>query len=456
MTNIGYFIDPSATPLDKINFASLKANGITEVYIRAKNSDYQNLKSYLPLIISAGLKPFVHIWQGLHSEKNPKFLHTKELATDGWHICLDIENYDMKDYLPEIKDHRQNSIGKTFIICTKPTQWDGEQRWDLLAPLCDYIMPMLYVNDYGKSLSQLSSYMEIINNEFPNKIYPALETYESDKNVVPKTNNRLQSEIKACGNVKGIALFRYGLSNYKGVEKVTVVERLVDQINVRIPQKNFLLMDSLVSKYPKLQRVHINGKAGDYVSRNYFLNNLRVRWINYRNANNGKRPSGIWTIKAPVVTPTPQTQPVGKSAFHLLVEDHVGFKYDTWEQFFAGMGGKGYLYYNNDVYPQGQALDRLKANSGLNCSDISQIGYAVGRDLGLEMHYGHIKCKEGGHIVLIKGPLKNAVSEGRIWDLAKKISKSSPFVAGANDYWCKDTGTFISFDDGWLMQDDGI
>lgn len=144
-----------------------------------------------------------------------------------------------------------------------------------------------------------------------------------------------------------------------------------------------------------------------------------------------------------------------KSAFHQLVEEHVGFKYTTWEQFFAGMGGKGYKYYNNDVYPQGQALDRLKANSGLNCSDISQIGYAVGGDLGLEMHYGHIKCKEGGHIVLIKGPLKNAVKEGRVWDLAKKISKTSPFVAGANDYWCKDTGKFVSFDDPWLISDDG-
>jgi len=151
-----------------------------------------------------------------------------------------------------------------------------------------------------------------------------------------------------------------------------------------------------------------------------------------------------------------ETTSTTKTKFHQTVEEHVGFKYDTWEQFFAGMGGKGYKYYDNDVYPQGQALDRLKNNSGLNCSDISQIGVAVLKDLGQEAHYGHIKCKEGGHIVIIKGPIKNAVKEGRVWDLAKKISKTSPFVAGANDYWCKDTGTFVSYDDSWLLSDDGV
>lgn len=150
-----------------------------------------------------------------------------------------------------------------------------------------------------------------------------------------------------------------------------------------------------------------------------------------------------------------QDKPSNKSVFHLMVEDHVGFKYNTWTEFFNGMSSKGYAYYNNDIYPQSQALDRLKANSGLNCADVSQIGYAVAKDLNLEVHYGHLKCQQGGHIVLILGSIKN----GTIYDLAKKISTTSgPTSPG--DYWCKSTGYFVSYDDPWLtggpQGDDGI
>ena len=38
MTAIGYFISPDITPLARIDFASLKAKGISEVYIRARNT----------------------------------------------------------------------------------------------------------------------------------------------------------------------------------------------------------------------------------------------------------------------------------------------------------------------------------------------------------------------------------------------------------------------------------
>jgi hypothetical protein len=153
-----------------------------------------------------------------------------------------------------------------------------------------------------------------------------------------------------------------------------------------------------------------------------------------------QQDTGSWPERIYFLKPTSS-----KSVFHLMVEDHVGFKYNTFDEFFNGMGSKGYVYYNNDVYPQGQALDRLKANSGLNCADYSQIIYAVGKDLGFEMHYGHLKCIHGGHIVVIKGPIKGGV----VYDLAKKASKNSGFTI-PGDYWCKDTGHFVSYDDPWL------
>ncbi|UTB32029.1 MAG: peptidoglycan-binding protein [Methanobacterium sp. ERen5] len=154
--------------------------------------------------------------------------------------------------------------------------------------------------------------------------------------------------------------------------------------------------------------------------------------------------------------PKPIPKPRGKTPFHLVVEQHVRFTYNTFDEFFNGLGGKGYLWYNNDVYPQGEALDRLLKGLGLNCADIAQILNAVGEDLDKEMHYGHLKCQQGGHIVSIKGPIKNAKAENRIYDGAKKIDKNSGFTS-PGDYWCKTTGYFISYDDPWLTGvDDGV
>ena len=203
--NIGYFINPDSTPLANIDFNKLKSDGITEVYIHANNADYLNLKPYYSKIVNSGLRPFCWVWQG--------FTHAKEVTAMGYNTVMDLETYKMADFISEVKQLRQDTKGKTLILCTKADGWDGNQRWDLLAPLVDAIMPMCYLGDYEKSTSDLASYIKKYNTLYPNKIYPALETYMSDKTVKPKANSALQVEIKACGNVKGIGLFRYGLSN---------------------------------------------------------------------------------------------------------------------------------------------------------------------------------------------------------------------------------------------------
>ena len=134
----------------------------------------------------------------------------------GFHTILDLETYQMADYISEVKQFRRDTQGKTFIICTKPDEWDGSQRWDLLAPLCDYLMPMMYLGDYNKSTAQLAATTQRYNTKYPGKLYPALETYISDQKPTPKSNTALQAEISAIKPyVKGIALFRHGLSNYQ-------------------------------------------------------------------------------------------------------------------------------------------------------------------------------------------------------------------------------------------------
>jgi hypothetical protein len=201
---LGYFVDPVNTP--NIDYVSMKKSGITEVYYRVFNSNYTTHDTTLAKIKAAGLKPYIWVWQG--------FLYTKYMADHGWNICMDMEKYDMPNYYSEIKQVRADSKGKTFILCTKAQDWDGDQKWSVIKDYCDYLMPMLYLGDYGKSVAQLGSYMKLYNTKYPGKIYPVLETYVSDATPVPKVKSLLAAEIAACKPYcKGIGLFRYGLSN---------------------------------------------------------------------------------------------------------------------------------------------------------------------------------------------------------------------------------------------------
>lgn len=268
--NIGIFIEPANTPLAQVDFKKVKSDGLSEVYVRAKNADYTNLKAYYSKIVSAGLKPYAWIWQG--------FSHAKELSAMGFNIVMDLETYNMADFIPEVKQLRQDTNGKTLILCTKADGWDGDQRWDLLAPLCDFIMPMLYLGDYKKSTAQLGSYVKSYNTDYPGKIYPALETYMSDATVKPKANGVLQVEINACKGVKGIGLFRYGLSNYKRepIITTTCVFTILTKGNKGIEQTKILqhslelkedgiygtVTETAVKTYQKKKGLVIDGIAG--------------------------------------------------------------------------------------------------------------------------------------------------------------------------------------------------
>ena len=206
---IGYYINRVNTPLEKIDWKQLKTRGISAVYIRCAEENLEAISSHLPNIIAAGLKPYAWTLEG--------FTMYKEAVDKGWNIAADIENYNILNNLFEIKYIRclTKTAGKTFILCTKAQDWDGDQKWGIIKDHCDYLQPMLYLGDYNKTLSQLKDYMAFYNTKYPGKIYPALETYISDKNPVPKSKAAIDAEIAAVSPYcNGIALFRYGISNF--------------------------------------------------------------------------------------------------------------------------------------------------------------------------------------------------------------------------------------------------
>lgn len=208
---MGYYINPSATPISDVNFTALKDAGITDIYVLVSDDNYQSVLSQFKEKADAmGIRTNAWVFPG--------FSYPSQVAHMGIGVLLDVETYDMPAYIPQIKDMRSATQGVTFSICVKPDGWDDDQYYYLIAPLCDHIVPMLYIGDYGQDIAGLTSWVKlhnIYNIIYPGKIVAGLETYQSDQDTTPKDIGSLKSEIKAVQpHTQGVILFRYGLSNF--------------------------------------------------------------------------------------------------------------------------------------------------------------------------------------------------------------------------------------------------
>jgi hypothetical protein len=215
---VGYYINPNVTPISEINFNDLKRAGITDVYVLVKNNNYLSVLSETKKKADvAGIRTNAWIYPG--------FNHASQVAQMKIGVQLDVETYNMPTYLLQILAMRLETYGVTFSLTVKPDGWDGTQYYYLIAPLCDYIVPQLYVGEYEKGVTNLTNRIKIYNQIyniyniiFPGKIVAGLETYQSDKNATPKNASTLQAEINAVKPyTHGIILFRYGLSNFNGL-----------------------------------------------------------------------------------------------------------------------------------------------------------------------------------------------------------------------------------------------
>ncbi|MCE5213663.1 MAG: Ig-like domain-containing protein [Methanobacterium sp.] len=214
---VGYYINTNDanTRINNIDWSYLKSIGVTDIYLRTENSGNYVYVSDLPSIKakldSYGLR--------LNAWVFPGFSQAAEVASYGVGLQVDVETYNIASYIPELTKMRADTYGQIFSICVKPQGWDGEQRYDLLAPICDYIVPMCYTGDYGQNNSDLAFFARTQNSAYPGKFLIALETYKSDQNPVAKSQSEILAEINAVKAYSdGIILFRFSpyLSNFNG------------------------------------------------------------------------------------------------------------------------------------------------------------------------------------------------------------------------------------------------
>lgn len=216
---VGYYINPNVTPLSEINFKELKSAGITDIYVLVTNKNYLSvLPEAKEKADAVGIRTNAWVFPG--------FNHASQVAQMKIGVQLDMETYNIPAHLLQILAMRIATHGVTFSVTVKPDGWDGTQYYYLIEPLCDYIVPQLYVGEYKYGITRLTNTAKkynqiynIYNILFPGKVVVGLETYQSDKNVTPKNTSTLSAEINAVKPyTHGVILFRYGLSNFNGLE----------------------------------------------------------------------------------------------------------------------------------------------------------------------------------------------------------------------------------------------
>ena len=208
---MGYFINPEQTLIDPIQIASLVKKGVTRYAVRIFEADYKDALTYKATINKAGGTFYAWVWKGFDK------VYATYLAKNKVHIVYDVETYDMEKELPAIKELYAvtKQYGVQLILCVKAEGWDGGQLYKELVKYCDRVMPMLYLGDYAKTISDLTAFLKTWTTTYPNKFYAALETYFSDQKTVAKPAETITAEINAAKQfVKSIFLFRFGLSNY--------------------------------------------------------------------------------------------------------------------------------------------------------------------------------------------------------------------------------------------------
>lgn len=245
---IGYFINPNdnSTPLVGYDFSEEAEKGMTicagGLFTTATKSGVATIRATAK---AKGITFLSWIWYGstYQKEYEKKYLlseadfdkltkqfkeHLKTVAkfasSNYGDVIVDFEKYNNLQYLDEIKALQKSVGDNLFCLCMKPDGWDGTQNYDTYINYCDYIIPMAYTGDYGASLSTLTAFAKKYGELYPGKFGIALETYESDSNVVAKSKADLQAEIDAVSPyVDIILLFRKPLDNYGDDDGTSII-----------------------------------------------------------------------------------------------------------------------------------------------------------------------------------------------------------------------------------------
>lgn len=165
----------------------------------------------------------------------------------------------------------------------------------------------------------------------------------------------------------------------------------------------------------------------DKIEKTTFLDMLQ-RVEEYKKTHNGAMPQVIGIEKAAIGT---EPAPSNQGLVQKRLEAGLG-SFSTFTMFWSKIIGRGYSYYYNSSYNLDQEIHRIINKQGLNCVDSMELCYSLAKEMGYEVEYIHVMCKQGGHI---RGRIRG--HEFKNWtkiDPAAAISTSTR--AGIGQVWC--------------------
>ncbi len=281
----GYYIDPTDTPASTIDPATLKAQGITDIFVLTElNNPQTTLAPFVTKFAGTGID--VYAWVECFDDFNGNWYNPEDNITFENEIIDDISsvatNYNINgvmldnlqflgnayEYPNATKDvdsfaatvrtdintiNSDNIANKPKLllsIALMPEDAVNDyyygQNYSLLSQYMDFLSPEIYVGNYNETTSWIGTTMQyIISQANGVPVVAILQTYASDSNPTPISTSQLDLDIYTAldNGSNGYELFRYGLmpANFTGYESPLIVTTVTPGKNaVNVPDNQII------------------------------------------------------------------------------------------------------------------------------------------------------------------------------------------------------------------------
>lgn len=242
--------------IQNIDVKTIRSWGITDLFVLTNRfgGDYY-YKTFLPkVIVKFKGEPRVHAWVMCFKDSKGKWVNPSDTKFQNnlLNIISDISSIPGLSgiHLDYIR-YPGNANGKTEHITnfvSKVNEKIGDkilsaalmperennakyygQDYSQLKKYLTWLCPMIYKGNYNANTAWIGKTVAYINSKAQNKVIAGLQAYESDENPVKLSELELYSDINMAFEygAKGFAIFRWGLSNYKGAIDPKKVEKPV-------------------------------------------------------------------------------------------------------------------------------------------------------------------------------------------------------------------------------------
>lgn len=172
-----------------------------------------------------------------------------------------------------------------------------------------------------------------------------------------------------------------------------------DNLNHKIYKSDYIALAKKIVAY-----VDANGKLPNYATWNgrriheHLYEYMFAKIIDYYYWNR-QLPAYVVVNSDALVKPTP------KKTYSEEIFDYFSYKFGkptSIDNALAKIKGRGYGFYYDDSYTNKQTIDRIRNGQGVNCTDVHQMLWHIGKVLGYDVRAVHVWCRTSnvGHVRL--------------------------------------------------------